>query len=136
MRGLDADHPGVTLLERRLGGGSAPPPKPGTPGTAPPPANNEIHFDLTSPEPAHLGGLGGGMSEPDIQFDSSRTVSLNIGSGQQPVPAPKAAPPVPEEPGLESLSLDSLSLDPSPPARPVVDMDSTNPGPASRQMPP
>jgi len=136
MRGLDADHPAVTLLERRLGGGSAAPPKPSTRVTPPPPANDEIQFDLTSPEPAHFGGLGGGMSEPDIQFDSSRTVSLNIGSGQQAVPAPTAAPPVLAEPGLESLSLDSLSLDPSPPARPVVDMDSTNPGSASRQMPP
>ncbi len=136
MRGLDADHPAVTLLERRIGGGSAPPPKPSTRVTPPPPASDEIHFDLTSPEPLHFGGLGGGTSEPDIQFDSGKTVSLNLGSGQQPVPAPKPAPPEPGEPGLEELSLDSLSLDPSPPTRPVVDMDSTNPGSASRQMPP
>jgi tetratricopeptide (TPR) repeat protein len=136
MRGLDPDHPAVTLLERRLGGGSAPAPPLSTRVVPPPPANDEIRFDLTSPEPLQFGGLGGGTSEPDIQFDAGQTVSLNLGQAPQPVSASEPTLPELEESGLESLSLDSLSLDPSPPTQPVADMDSTNPGSASRQMPP
>jgi len=135
MRGLDPDHPAVALLERRIGGGSAPPPPPSTRVVPPPPVSDEVHFDLTSPEPVGFGAMGGGMSEPDIHFDSSKTVSLNLGA-EPPAPAFRPAAGGLEEPGLEELSLDSLSLDPSPPAKPVVDMDSTNPGSASRQVPP
>jgi len=134
MRGLDADHPAVTLLERRIGGGSAAPPPPvSPPPPRPPEPSDEVHFDLTSPEP-QLGGLGGEMLEPDIQFEGVPTVSLNIGTPPQLLRTPRPAASSSADAGLESLSLDSLSLDPVTPQR-GADLEATDPGSASRVAP-
>ncbi len=121
MRGLDPDHPAVALLERKLGG--APPPPPPAPPPAAAPASDDIQFDLSIPEPLQI-GFGGETREPEIHFDDSATVSLNLGAAPR-TPAHSAPG------GLEALSLDSLSLDapgaaPAPP--PKFDGDATNPG--------
>ena len=104
MRGLDADHPAVTLLERRIG---------------------------TAPAAAAAGGssfeqqFGASASEPEIAFDQS---GGHFGDDTMPRAQPAAldfgAPHgggggLPGG-GLETLSLDSLSLDLPEPGGPVV----------------
>ncbi len=136
MRGLDPDHPAVALLERRLGGApAAAPPPPAPPAAAP---QDDFQFDLSTPEPLHFGGLGGETREPEIHFDDSATVSLNLGAPPPPLPPAAAAAPT----GLDALSLDSLSLDlppvpqPPPAPKPKIDMDATNPGATRVPVPP
>ncbi len=112
MKELDPDHPAVALLERRIGPAPAPaasgfpsaPPKP-----PPPPDFGGLSLDF--PETTESGGFGA-SSEPEIRFDDSATVALRV---------PPLAPPHPAEDagGLDSLSLDSLSLDLPPPMPPV-----------------
>jgi tetratricopeptide (TPR) repeat protein len=128
MRGLDPDHPAVVLLERKLGV---------SPAAAPPrepvqaaPSDDDINFDLSIPEPPHV-GFGSETREPEIHFDSGATVSLNLGA-----PPPPSTGPA----GLDSLSLDALSLDASEPAAvpppPKFDGDATNPGATRVPAPP
>jgi tetratricopeptide (TPR) repeat protein len=90
MRQLDADHPAVALLERRIG----PAPKPAAGGA-----------DLSR----QGGGTPGAPFEPELAFDGDSTN-----------PAGHAAAPEEPAGGLDALSLDSLSLEEPPePPRPA-----------------
>ncbi|MDQ6892495.1 MAG: tetratricopeptide repeat protein [Acidobacteriota bacterium] len=107
MRTLDADHPAVALLERRIGP-SAPPAKPqGTVANAvPPPPPNFGGLDLDFPEEPSAGGFGAETREPEIQFDDNATVAMKVPSSMVSPPDSSG-----DASGLDSLSLDSLSLD-------------------------
>jgi tetratricopeptide (TPR) repeat protein len=116
MKSLDPDHPAVALLERRIGPAPAAPP-PQTARAVPPPPPDFGGLSLDSPAD---GGHFGSTSEPEIHFDDGATVALRI----PPPPPPPAAPGghaaggPPSDlggGGLDSLSLDSLSLDAPPP---------------------
>ncbi len=106
MRHLDPDHPAVALLERRIGGAPAPPA-----ATAPSPGLDSLSLDLGGPEPSGLHTqFGTEMREPEIAFDHGPTRTTE---SPPPPLSPYSAPP--PEPGvnggLESLNLESLSLD-------------------------
>ena len=89
MRGLDAEHPAVALLERRIGPAPPPPVKP--------------------PEPSGLHGqFGAETVEPEIAFDAGATVAIPVSSA---APPPSPSNPQTAAGELEALSLDSLSLD-------------------------
>jgi len=144
MRGLDPDHPAVALLERRIAPAApvaaAAPPRPhGTVAKAvPPPPPNFGGLDLDLPEETSGGGFGAETKEPEIQFDDNATVAMKI-------PPSMVSPHADGDAGggLDSLSLDSLSLDmpPSsaavaPPAAssrgltgPLQDLDAYSPAP-------
>ena len=112
MRGLDPDHPAVALLERRIAPAApaaapAPPRAHGTVAKAvPPPPPNFGGLDLDLPEETSSGGFGAETNEPEIQFDDNATVAMRIPSSMVSPPADGGAGG-----GLDSLSLDSLSLD-------------------------
>jgi tetratricopeptide (TPR) repeat protein len=96
MKAIDADHPSVALLERRIQ--SAPPEEEEAPSLS-------SAMDFSSPSGLESVLASSGSSEPDIQFGMAD-------------PEPVAAPPPPPRlhgggapQGLDGLSLDSLSLD-------------------------
>lgn len=114
MRSLDPDHPAVALLERRIGTAS-----PSTPvASAPDLSGLSLDLDDSSSPGLHA-ELGSQTSEPAIAFDDGATMAI------KPPPPPSAAPPPPpaggdhRDGGLNSLSLDLLSLD-LPPAAAAV----------------
>ena len=99
MRQLDPDHPAVALLERRI-------------GTAPPKTGGSDLEELSlDPVPAAgASPLHGESREPAIAFGSSAP------PGSETAPPPPFSPPSRGENaesgrGLDSLSLDALSLD-------------------------
>jgi tetratricopeptide (TPR) repeat protein len=107
MRALDADHPAVALLERRIGPSAPPAKSHGTVANAvPPPPPNFGGLDLEFPEEPSPGGFGAETREPEIQFNDNATVAMKIPSSM--VSPPDSAG---DASGLDSLSLDSLSLD-------------------------
>ncbi|HSS43937.1 MAG TPA: hypothetical protein VLO07_01250, partial [Thermoanaerobaculia bacterium] len=102
MRGLDAEHPAVPLLERRIGPPARVPAKP--------------------PEPSTLHGhFGGETREPEIAFDAGATVSAHLDAPPPPPRRPKSPEAARSE--LDALSLDSLSLDLPPPGEPAARTD-------------
>jgi len=110
MRGLDAEHPAVPLLERRIG------PAPKAPAKPPEPSGLHGHF-------------GGETREPEIAFDAGATVSIDLDAAPPPPPQPP-----PKETGaaeLDALSLDSLSLDLPVPGGPPPRSDSPAPAAAA-----
>ena len=113
MRSLDPEHPAVSLLGRRLAEGgtrSAP--------AAAPASEPQLGGMMDLGDPGAGGGGFGPADEPHISFDLGGT----------PAPAPAAGG------GLDSLSLDSLSLDaPTAVARPR-DMPATRKGPLERPV--
>ena len=120
MRELDPDHPAVALLERRIG----PAGPPSVAAVVPPPPPDFGGLSLDSGD-QHRGF--GAMQEPDIRFDDGATVALKIPPPPPPpAPAPSSAGGAD---GLDSLSLDSLSLD-LPPPMPEVTPPSAEPRPA------
>ncbi|HEY6098629.1 MAG TPA: hypothetical protein VIW03_04325, partial [Anaeromyxobacter sp.] len=121
MRELDPDHPAVALLERRIGS----PAPPSVAAVVPPPPPDFGGLSLDSGE--HVQGGFGATQEPDIRFDDGATVALKIPPPPPtPAPAPSSAGGAD---GLDSLSLDSLSLD-LPPPMPEVTPPSAEPRPA------
>jgi tetratricopeptide (TPR) repeat protein len=88
MRSLDADHPAVALLERRISEGNTRP----TAGAAPTPPAAGLGgpMDLG---PATSADFATTLSEPRVSFD------------------PPAGPGAPTGGGLDALSLDSISLE-------------------------
>ena len=108
MKELDPDHPAVALLERRIG----PPPAAASGPPKPPPPPDFGGLSLDMPAETGQGGFGT-MSEPDIRFDDGSTVALKVPAALTPPAAP------PHDGGLDSLSLDSLSLDLPPPMPPL-----------------
>ena len=121
MRSLDPDHPAVALLERRIApaapvAAAAPPRAYGTVAKAvPPPPPNFGGLDLDLPEEPSGGGFGAETKEPEIQFDDNATVAMKIPSSMVSPHMDGGAAG-----GLDSLSLDSLSLDMPTPSAAVV----------------
>ena len=110
MRRLDAEHPTIPLLERKIGSEmGARPASPDPP--APPPtvaASDGSAFSAFEQQFAMP------SSEPQIAFDDTNPVG-----GRIPRPDPPSAPE-PAGGGLDGLSLDSLSLDLPTPVAQVV----------------